>query len=162
MSGVPQLSSGSIRAILGGTKVSVPLTFQVMFIKEIKAGGTVRYRIVFSDGTNYTSCMLATQRNHLVESHQIESNTIVNVLEYVTNNVRGHKIIIVLDLKPIQPYHTTIGNPAQIEGQQQQQQQQPSHYFQQQPSGYQQQPPGFQQPSYQQPSYHQQPPGYPQ
>ena len=48
-----------------------PAVVQIIDHKQLHGGGSVRHRLVISDGHNYMQAMLATQLNHLVDSGQV-------------------------------------------------------------------------------------------
>ncbi|CEG40987.1 replication protein a 70 kda dna-binding [Plasmopara halstedii] len=91
---------------------------QVIDIKKIKpASGAVgdRYRIMLSDGTSYISGMLATQLAPLMEKESLKSNFVLQLKDYLSNEVQGRRIIIVLKIGDIVPAFDCIGSPENIE-----------------------------------------------
>ncbi|TYZ63719.1 hypothetical protein PybrP1_003688 [[Pythium] brassicae (nom. inval.)] len=92
---------------------------QIIDTKKIKpASGTGgdRYRIVLSDGTSYISGMLATQLAPLMESDSLKVNYVVQLKDYIGNDVQGRRILIVLSIGEIVPAFERIGAPQNIEG----------------------------------------------
>lgn len=60
--------------------------------------------------------MLATQQKHLVETNQIDRNSIVRITSYAANSVQNRRILILLGLEPLGPPHSErIGEPANWE-----------------------------------------------
>uniref|UniRef100_K3WKB5 Replication protein A subunit n=1 Tax=Globisporangium ultimum (strain ATCC 200006 / CBS 805.95 / DAOM BR144) TaxID=431595 RepID=K3WKB5_GLOUD len=92
---------------------------QIIDIKKIKpASGTGgdRYRIVLSDGVSYISGMLATQLAPLMERDSLQVNYVVQLKDYVGNDVQGRRILIVLGIGEVVPGYERIGSPQSIEG----------------------------------------------
>ena len=61
--------------------------------------------------------MLATQMNHLMHDGKLEINTIVKVNNFICNNLKNKKVIILLDLEVVKSgaeVGKKIGNPVQI------------------------------------------------
>ena len=50
-----------------------------------------RIQIGLSDGHNLTKAMLATQLNELVTSNQLQLNSIVQLEDYLVNELQGRK-----------------------------------------------------------------------
>lgn len=91
---------------------------QIIDIKKIKpASGAVgdRYRIMLSDGTSYISGMLATQLTPLMENESLKTNFVLQLKDYLGNEVQGRRIIIVLKIGDIVPAFDCIGSPENIE-----------------------------------------------
>ncbi|KAI3831046.1 hypothetical protein MKW92_019847 [Papaver armeniacum] len=88
---------------------------QVVDIKLISSNNTTaeRYRMVISDGVHTQQGMLATQKNELVHSGQLQTNSIVELSQFVGQLVQNRKIIIIIDLKVIVEKCEKIGNPYQ-------------------------------------------------
>ncbi|EGZ23584.1 hypothetical protein PHYSODRAFT_556228 [Phytophthora sojae] len=92
---------------------------QIIDTKKIKpASGTGgdRYRIVLSDGTSYISGMLATQLAPMMENESLKTNYVLQLKDYLGNEVQGRRILIVLSIGDIVPAFDRIGNPQSIEG----------------------------------------------
>ncbi|POM57375.1 Replication protein A 70 kDa DNA-binding subunit, partial [Phytophthora palmivora] len=92
---------------------------QIIDTKKIKpASGTGgdRYRIVLSDGTNYISGMLATQLAPMMENESLKTNFVLQLKDYLGNEVQGRRILIVLSIGDIIPAFDRIGSPQNIEG----------------------------------------------
>ncbi|ORX40177.1 hypothetical protein BD324DRAFT_616671 [Kockovaella imperatae] len=90
---------------------------QILNIKKISGQGQDkdRYRVIISDGKYFTQGMLATQNNPLVESKQIDKNTVVKLTQFASNSVQGRKLIIILALEPVEYNGDKIGNPTNLE-----------------------------------------------
>ncbi|KAI9923270.1 hypothetical protein PsorP6_002739 [Peronosclerospora sorghi] len=92
---------------------------QIIDTKKIKpASGGVgdRYRIVLSDGTSYISGMLATQLAPLIENESLKTNYVLQLKQFLRNEVKGRQILIVLKIGDIVPAFDRIGSPSSIEG----------------------------------------------
>ncbi|KAG1705844.1 hypothetical protein DVH05_002409 [Phytophthora capsici] len=92
---------------------------QVIDTKKIKpASGTGgdRYRIVLSDGSSYISGMLATQLAPMMESESLKTNFVLQLKDFLVNEVQGRRILIVLSIGDIVPSFDCIGSPQNIEG----------------------------------------------
>jgi hypothetical protein len=50
-----------------------------------------RYRLLLSDGEYSHSCMLATQLGELVSNDTLKENSIVTLLDYISNQVQNKK-----------------------------------------------------------------------
>ncbi|DBA02369.1 TPA: hypothetical protein N0F65_007188, partial [Lagenidium giganteum] len=85
-------------------------------IKPATGSGGDRYRIVLSDGTSYISGMLATQLAPMMESESLKVNYVVQLKDFLGNEVQGKKILIVLSIGEIVPAFERIGAPQSIEG----------------------------------------------
>lgn len=96
---------------------------QILGIKKLQASkGVDRYRAVLSDGVHYyTSSMLATQLNEMVESKEIEGKTIVQVNQFNVNTMQAtRKVIVVLDMTVLQKSSEVagkLGSPEQLSDQ---------------------------------------------
>nr|CCA21790.1 replication protein A 70 kDa DNAbinding subunit puta [Albugo laibachii Nc14] len=91
---------------------------QIIDIKKIKpasGAGSDRYRIILSDGTSFISGMLATQLVPLMQNESLKENFVVQLKDYLGNDVQGRRILIVLSLGEIKPAYERIGNPQSIE-----------------------------------------------
>ncbi|KAI3961517.1 hypothetical protein MKX01_001253 [Papaver californicum] len=88
---------------------------QVVDIKLIGSNNSAaeRYRMVISDGVHTQQGMLATQKNDLVHSGQLQTGSIVELSQFVGQLVQNRKIIIIIDLKVINEKCEKIGNPIQ-------------------------------------------------
>ncbi|KAL5511367.1 STE23_2 [Sanghuangporus vaninii] len=93
--------------------------FQLVSLKKIGAAreGSVpdRYRIVISDGINYTQAMLATQLNHMVEDGELKKNSIVKVEKLTCNVVQSKRVFILLSLTPLAHPEEKIGDPTSLD-----------------------------------------------
>ncbi|OWZ15637.1 DAN Replication protein [Phytophthora megakarya] len=92
---------------------------QVIDTKKIKpASGTGgdRYRIILSDGSSYISGMLATQLAPMMENESLQTNFVLQLKDFLVNDVQGRRILIVLNVGDIVPHFDAIGSPQNIEG----------------------------------------------
>jgi replication factor A1 len=116
------VTSDAVRTIIGLQSAStdpafLPI-FQVISIKAVgnQNSGTVqRYRAVLSDGTHFVQGMLATQLNPLVQKEELTVNSLVQVTDFMNNNIQGRNVIILLKLELLNNPGARIGNPTDIE-----------------------------------------------
>jgi replication factor A1 len=116
------VTTNAVRTIIGLQSAStdpafLPI-FQVISIKAVgnQNGGTVqRYRAVLSDGTHFVQGMLATQLNPLVQKEELTVNSLVQVTDFMNNNIQGRNVIILLKLELLNNPGARIGDPTDIE-----------------------------------------------
>ncbi|XP_065054177.1 replication protein A 70 kDa DNA-binding subunit-like [Rhopilema esculentum] len=119
------LSSGIIKDILVADSDNLPSNpvVQVLGLKKLQSSkGPDRFRVVLSDGVNYyTSAMLGTQLNDMVEADTIEAKCIARLEQYTCNVAQNtRKVIVVLSMKIIKPATEIpgkIGQPVQLSDQ---------------------------------------------
>lgn len=96
----PQLSGGILQRLLNASAEENYLweqrhIVQLLSLKKISQtrenGSPDRYRLVVSDGVNYTHAMLATQLTHMVEEGQLNKNTVVAVEKLTCNMVQSKR-----------------------------------------------------------------------
>jgi replication factor A1 len=92
---------------------------QVISLKDVTnrndPSAPPRFRLILSDGTLFVQGMLATQLNSLVNTTLHRFN-VVRVTDYITNEISGKKIIIVLNLDVVDPGPgMKIGEPVDVE-----------------------------------------------
>jgi replication factor A1 len=93
------LSAGCIRRVhtsAAQLQQSDGAIVQVLEVKKIEPKANQsgeRYRFVLSDGEYYIQGMLATQLNELVTSQQLRQNSIVQLDEYIANEINGKKSV---------------------------------------------------------------------
>jgi replication factor A1 len=114
------LTTEGIRTIISMTSTSSNPAFQPVFqLISIKAvgnsNGVQRFRAVLSDGTHFVQGMLATQLNHMVESHELQNNAIISVQDFMNNSVQGRNVIILLKITVLSNPGERIGAPGDIE-----------------------------------------------
>jgi len=77
---------------------------QVINIKNVNSAqdpsGPPRFRLVLSDGKHHIQGMLATQLNELVHV-SVHRFNLVKVKDYISNDVQGSKIVIILQLEVV-------------------------------------------------------------
>jgi replication factor A1 len=90
------LSYGALNAIFSGApdRPQHPVV-QCLQIKSIagQPGAPERYRVVFSDGTNYVQTMLATTANELVANGQLQRGSFARLKTYQANAVKGKRYV---------------------------------------------------------------------
>ncbi|KAJ0112480.1 hypothetical protein Patl1_02624 [Pistacia atlantica] len=70
-----------------------------------------RFRMVLSDGSLSQQGMLATQRNELVHSGQLQIGSVVRLTKFTCNVIQNRMIVIVMDLEVIMQNCKPIGKP---------------------------------------------------
>ncbi|XP_040908163.1 replication protein A 70 kDa DNA-binding subunit-like isoform X2 [Toxotes jaculatrix] len=111
------LSQGAVEALFKGSQVNNPV-LQVLSIRQISnASGPPRYRFVLSDGQHcWSSFLLATQLNNLVDENLLVPNCVCMMKKTITNTLTdGRRVVIVMDMEILQSAEETggkIGNPA--------------------------------------------------
>lgn len=118
------LTEGAIQDILCCSDPdNLPLNpnLQILGVKKLPAGsgGQERYRLVLSDGKHYyTSSMLGTQLNNMVEEDMVEVKAVIQMKRYTCNVIQEtRKIIIILELDIVQKASEVsgkIGEPSQM------------------------------------------------
>ncbi|VEU45086.1 unnamed protein product [Pseudo-nitzschia multistriata] len=90
---------------------------QIINIKNVRNGGqTDRYRIILSDGECYVQGMVATQLNHLIAEDRLKNHNVVRIENYMINDVKGKKVIILLGFSVVDgTVDTKIGSPLDVE-----------------------------------------------
>jgi len=59
--------------------------------------------------------MLATQLNQMVQSNQLQNNTVIRVQDFMNNSVQGRNVIILLQISVVHNPENRIGSPTDIE-----------------------------------------------
>ncbi|PHT58649.1 Replication protein A 70 kDa DNA-binding subunit C [Capsicum baccatum] len=76
-----------------------------------QANNAERYRLLISDGVHHQQGMLATQKNDLIRSQNIQKGSIIQLKEFVRNVIRGRVIIIIIELDILYQSCDQIGDP---------------------------------------------------
>ncbi|PWN54342.1 replication factor-a protein [Violaceomyces palustris] len=94
---------------------------QVLSIKKIVATSANpaagdRYRIIISDGIHYAQAMLGSQKRSMVESGEVDKNSVIRVLQFATNPVQNRRIIILLNFEVVSPPTLErLGSPKNVD-----------------------------------------------
>jgi replication factor A1 len=67
---------------------------QLLSFKRIEGkepGGSVRYRLVLSDGVQYVQGVLTQELNHLVDTQQLRRDCVVSIRGYSMSEVLSRK-----------------------------------------------------------------------
>ncbi|KAI4091929.1 MAG: hypothetical protein LQ344_003747 [Seirophora lacunosa] len=98
------IDQGCLKAVFEGTNTVHSPVLQCVQVKPLAGaqGGPERFRVVFSDISNFVQSMLATQVNHHVHDGKLRKGVFVRLKEFNTNTVKNKKIIIVLDLEVLE------------------------------------------------------------
>jgi replication factor A1 len=67
----------------------------------MSGGQATRYRLQLSDGQNQLVGMLSAQLITMVTNNEIVDNTIVEIIDYVKNEVSGNTVVVLLNIKVI-------------------------------------------------------------
>ncbi|KAL8795017.1 MAG: hypothetical protein Q9195_002465 [Heterodermia aff. obscurata] len=80
-------------------------------------GAPERFRVVFSDIINFVQSMLATQANGVVQEGKLVKGCFVRLKSFQANQVKGKRIIIVLDLEVLEELGSCekIGEPKALD-----------------------------------------------
>jgi replication factor A1 len=91
-----RLTPNGVEATLAGDLNLKPV-FQVLNLRSIAVNGppgsAPRFRVVVSDGAATTTTLLASQLCDLALSGLVRRGTIVQLTEYLVNNVNGKKYV---------------------------------------------------------------------
>ncbi|KZF20117.1 replication protein A 70 kDa DNA-binding subunit [Xylona heveae TC161] len=117
------IDQGSLNAIFdGGNNPEYAVANPILQCVQIKPlagqpGSPERYRVVFSDIQNFVQSMLATQANYVVHEGKLRKGVICRLKSFQANQVKGKKIIIVLDLDVLEQYGECekMGEPRPLE-----------------------------------------------
>ncbi|KAI9787566.1 MAG: Replication factor A protein 1 [Geoglossum umbratile] len=76
-----------------------------------------RFRIVLSDIDNYIQTMLASQANYVIHDGKLKKGSFVRLTKFQTNQVKGKKILIVLELDVLEELGECekIGDPIPVD-----------------------------------------------
>ncbi|KAL0074868.1 putative replication factor-A protein 1 [Phycomyces blakesleeanus] len=89
---------------------------QVINIKRIPTATGLRYRLVISDGNHFMQAMLSAAQGGLIESGQIDKNSIIKILKSNPNSLQGRRVLVLVNLEVV---NTTvpdkIGQPVNVE-----------------------------------------------
>ncbi|CAN6274235.1 unnamed protein product [Urochloa humidicola] len=110
-----KLTPNAVTAILAGDTNLKPVV-QVIDIRSIAVSGTPgsgpRFRAILSDGVAATQALFASQLCDLARSGLLRRGAVVQLLEYIINNVRGIRATVILNMEVLVPECEIIGNPA--------------------------------------------------
>ncbi|KRZ71263.1 Replication protein A 70 kDa DNA-binding subunit [Trichinella papuae] len=114
---IPQLTEKAIEGMLN-QEAKCPLVVQMVQYKKISdphANQTTRYRLHISDGRDSSgTCMLATQKNELIENGTLDNLAIIKVNHYISNQIQSKKFVVLVDLEVLAPGRTVgkvLGDP---------------------------------------------------
>jgi len=108
------LTRGAVQQMMNNVTGIQP-HLQILDVKKIVTGGQgERCRLVLSDGDHYIQGMLASQCTQLMSSGQLCKFAVIQILEFVCNNVSGKKICVVINCNVVGQQGAAIGNPKNI------------------------------------------------
>ncbi|KAJ3688250.1 hypothetical protein LUZ61_017414 [Rhynchospora tenuis] len=112
-----QLTSGAVAVISEGGGDGMQPVLQISDVRQVSTpqNTTERYRMLLSDGAHTQQAMLATQLNSLVKEGNLQAGSIVQLHEYVCNQIQGRRIIIVIQVEILQSKCEIIGTPRMYE-----------------------------------------------
>jgi replication factor A1 len=84
---------------------------QILKIMTVESPGNKRYRAILSDGNNKAHGMFATQNNIHVESGAVGEMSVIQVKDFMINNVKDKALIIILSFDALQNPGSVIGSP---------------------------------------------------
>ncbi|WVZ73420.1 hypothetical protein U9M48_021726 [Paspalum notatum var. saurae] len=109
------LTPNAVAAMLAGDTNLKPLV-QVVDLRSIAVpgppGSGPRFRAIVSDGVATTQVLFASQLCDLARSGVVRRGSIVQLLEYIVNNVNGVRAMVILNMEVLVPECEIIGNPA--------------------------------------------------
>ncbi|VDP09923.1 unnamed protein product [Soboliphyme baturini] len=116
----PPLTPNAVEMMLN-QQMDSDVTVQVLQYKKLSdrtPNQPPRYRLQISDGEHSCgNCMLATQKNELIESGQLDSFAIVSVKKYISNKISNKKFVVLVELEVLKAGSTVvkpIGNPTPL------------------------------------------------
>ncbi|CAF1562798.1 unnamed protein product [Rotaria magnacalcarata] len=118
-----RLTTGALLRYLRGNNTEKAI-LQVVGIKTIDSkvddpsALTKRYRLMLSDGKcTFSSCMLGTQLNRLIETNSLKENAIVRIDRVMVNAIdkqNGRLMLMIHELEVIQNDSERIGDPVAL------------------------------------------------
>ncbi|UJR37326.1 hypothetical protein I4U23_030034 [Adineta vaga] len=118
-----RLTTGALLRYLRGNTTE-KATLQVVGIKTIESktddpsGASKRFRLMLSDGkSTFSSCMLGTQMNKLIEMQSLKENSIVRVDRVMVNSIdkqNGRVMLMLYELEVLQSDAERIGDPVAL------------------------------------------------
>ncbi|KAF7126680.1 hypothetical protein RHSIM_Rhsim11G0025400 [Rhododendron simsii] len=106
---IAMLSSGDAAA----ADVKPVLQVADLRLVNTQSQNSERYRVLLSDGIHLQQGMLATQKNDLIRTHSLQKGSIVQLSQFICNDIQGRTIIIIIDLNVILDKCDPIGEPKQ-------------------------------------------------
>lgn len=108
------LTRGAVQQMVNGVTGIHP-HLQILDVKKIVTGGQgERCRLVLSDGDFYIQGMLASQCTQMMTNGQLTKFAVIQIQEFVCNNVSNKKICVVINCDVVQQKNATIGSPKNI------------------------------------------------
>jgi len=108
------LTRGAVQQMMNNNTGIQP-HLQILDVKKIVTGGQgERCRLVLSDGDYYIQGMLASQCTQLMSSGALCKYAVIQILEFVCNNVSGKKICVVINCNVVGQQNQAIGSPKNI------------------------------------------------
>jgi len=116
-----ELSAGAVeRMFKGETEISPNPVLQVINIRKLannNGSAQHRYRVAVSDGVHYTTAMLATQKNELVDSGALQNLALLRVTYFMVNEVSGKRIVIIINCDVLRTAPGVLGSPIDLKKQ---------------------------------------------
>ncbi|KAG2661939.1 hypothetical protein PVAP13_1KG112101 [Panicum virgatum] len=109
-----RLTPNAVTATLAGD-VNLKPVVQVVDLRSIAVtgppGAGPRFRAIISDGVATTQALFAAQLCDLARSGLVRRGAIVQLLDYIVNDVRGRRAMVILNMEVLVPECEIIGNP---------------------------------------------------
>uniref|UniRef100_A0A0D9VLR4 Replication protein A subunit n=1 Tax=Leersia perrieri TaxID=77586 RepID=A0A0D9VLR4_9ORYZ len=110
-----RLTPNGVAAALAGDTNLKPVV-QIVELRGVNVNGVgatrgERFRAVVSDGATTSPALFAAQLGDHARSGLLRRSSIVQLIEYVINDVRARRLIVILNLEVLVPECEIIGNP---------------------------------------------------
>ncbi|KAG0321102.1 Replication factor A protein 1 [Dissophora globulifera] len=109
----------AIQAIFNEQPCVAPI-LQVLNTKAMPQStpGSLRYRVIFSDGTHVLQGLLGTTMNHLIESKALKKYSLVRLNKHTIKPISGRKLVLAVELDILDNFGELgkIGEPVSIDG----------------------------------------------
>jgi replication factor A1 len=111
------LTHGAILQMVRSEGQQANPAFQpVLQLLQVKEVGNDRFRSIISDGQYFAQGMLATQLTPLVQSGQLQDNCVIQVEDFMINQVQGRMVIILLKISVVNAHEgQRIGQPVDVD-----------------------------------------------
>lgn len=119
---IDSLSKDSISTLVNmkssNSDASFKPVLQILSLKNMGPGsnreGQDRFRVILSDGTHFIQGMLATQLKGVVDSGELQQDSIVRVNDFMNNNIQGRNIAIILEIEVLGTATQRLGQPKEF------------------------------------------------
>lgn len=114
------LHAGAVKTIyLGNAEKPRPI-LQILKLKKMdllqNQFVSDRFKMLLSDGLNFIHAVLSPKLNPLVYRKQLDSQSIIKLVEYDVHFIKGKKLVVILHLEEIvSQFPITLGSPVAVE-----------------------------------------------